>query len=1771
MPENQGQDWTLNVVINDDQAKKQLGELEAKLKEVAKIDFEKIEASINGILKSLSTFSSAASSAYQALSPIKDYVKELGQTTLKTPQIETPAIPIVGQTNLPTLTSPVTLIINVDQFVKDIADLKAKVAKGSALFSVRPQIDKESISRIKTEIQKLSDIAKVKLQFSEKDASGVVYNLIEMLNKVNATIKPDIDQQSLNAIHRQIKSVLQTSADVLGPELTKAIERANLSELRGILKRYSIEGITDGVGGADTKSITPKVKKAIEIGGEEADLTILSIETEKALRKGISQGLEELRNAEPALKNALSYGEKFNRLSEELADAIDEARPGERLVSDIKSRLNEMKAIVQEAYNVDSATVNRFFSPWQAHMTRMVNEMIGLTGDALVNKQRSLVDFATRKLSSENIELKFGIGGLSSALDVFDTLDLEAESLQKETQKIVDTAKQLEKIDLKVNTTNAKEKVKEIKSSLALASKIKVTADTSDVIKKFSEIKNAIFQLNPSSANNEIANAIGMWENFANELADAGGYSKELKTSLQALGPEINKLFQASTGKTFGELKKQLRESASSSNLISSNLVNVNSGLKSLITRANAIKSIKMGVSLAAWQTGFGGIDIAINQVIDTLANLKGAAGQMSNIAASAGAAGAAANAAAGSINRIPQTNLKNICGSLKAGLDSAATAATTLVKKMQYVGNTASQLSMAGIGMMFIQQYASTVFSKAMDDQSKLGESIINTALLIKQEYNTSIQEAEKVTVGMLNNVARTASNSREELGKAMQTTVQAGFANPKDLAFMMDVSDAVATSTNTNNVSMIAKMLSGVVFAFGVGTENAKTFGDQFAVALNKTSLDAEDLGTVINYTIGQTAALGIGFDKLLTYAAILRKGGMEPSSIGTSIRSLLIDVSSMKGELGKFIKSEGIGIPANIEQYGQFAEQYGAILEKRKEAAKQLESLQIKQKEQKASGMDTKQITKDIAGLQAQIGKYDQETNKLNETYGDVAKNATQFFGDVFKAVGKARKEGKITEEQFNKMFNTVQSTAANIFANSFSTQEAYIKELNKAIQESAGYSDQVREDKMQTVKGRTQRIQNELGRLMGLIYTSFSSSLTKIGELLFKYGPEAEKIFNIIGTELSKLMNIVYKITDAFFGWFTSLNDTAKSFIVNKALIIALAGIIGGPLMVYIGAVGSSMAGFSSIMLGASGTAAVLTEKLLSLANILVFGNDFRFIQSMGNIDKLRFYIDNVKNVLAEKGKLAFFDDIAAAATAPNFTAFKVAYTTGLDNMRERTSTSIESLLEMFIDLGTGFKTTGTGIFNVLKGLNFTSALGALRGGLQGVAMAIPMVTTGLITMTIAALPYITAIVAIVGAIFLLYTAWNENWGGIQEIAANAGKGIMDALGAVYDFIMSIVAPIVQVLQTIGEYFVKIFQAVTSGDWGSIIGIAEELSNKLTDIFINALMSIGSTIYNTISGFFSNTSKFVDDGGLVAIGGAILGFLTALVVTVGTVIVTAIARLYTFMYTTGAKLGVKFLGALGSFLFDVAVDMIAFIINGVLLTIPMFTASLMNTLIQALPLPDSVKQTIAKSFDMSSETIDAVKQSVTNIASGIKSSKNAVAADLSKWFDSAMPIDPRTEEQKAAGIAEGTSRKEGLKKGFGGAFTGFTNEISNLAGMGQVNPLSNAEQSSINIRDNISSTLSGVQSQYQFGINATMNAMPSFMQSQVKPDLTNLQYVPTTTPVDNYTAYNPPMTSNAYTINIHTMNVGTVEEAQEFMQNPSGTGEKPIINMGINVGT
>lgn len=161
---------------------------------------------------------------------------------------------------------------------------------------------------------------------------------------------------------------------------------------------------------------------------------------------------------------------------------------------------------------------------------------------------------------------------------------------------------------------------------------------------------------------------------------------------------------------------------------------------------------------------------------------------------------------------------------------------------------------------------------------------------------------------------------------------------------------------------------------------------------------------------------------------------------------------------------------------------------------------------------------------------------------------------------------------------------------------------------------------------------------------------------------------------------------------------------------------------------------------------------------------------------------------------------------------------------------------------------------------------------------GVIMLATLVPAA-ISLVASMLPIILIVMAVAGVIALLRTAWEQNWGGIQEKVAGAWAAIQPVLQTVWDW-LSVNVP--AALETLRAFWVDtawpaiqgviervwpviegIFAAIRDFVVGTLIPTIQNLYQKWTTEWWPTIQTVLENVWTIIKGIFEELGRWVND--------------------------------------------------------------------------------------------------------------------------------------------------------------------------------------------------------------------------------------------------------------------------------------------------------------------
>lgn len=182
----------------------------------------------------------------------------------------------------------------------------------------------------------------------------------------------------------------------------------------------------------------------------------------------------------------------------------------------------------------------------------------------------------------------------------------------------------------------------------------------------------------------------------------------------------------------------------------------------------------------------------------------------------------------------------------------------------------------------------AAAVKAGASNDEMK---AMLKTAGELGAKFPISTKEAA-VT---MNELAAAGFDAQQVMG-AMPGIIQASVASGEDLA-------------STSNV--VSSALSIWNLKIGDIQKNTEHVADVIQQAANISKLGMSDFGIAMQYAGGPAAALGVGIEELSVSMGIMANNGIEASTIGTSLRSAMLNLAKPTKSMGDALATLGVEV--------------------------------------------------------------------------------------------------------------------------------------------------------------------------------------------------------------------------------------------------------------------------------------------------------------------------------------------------------------------------------------------------------------------------------------------------------------------------------------------------------------------------------------------------------------------------------------------------------------------------------------------------------------------------------------------------------------------------------------------------------------------------------------------------------------------------------------------------------------------------------------------
>ena len=224
----------------------------------------------------------------------------------------------------------------------------------------------------------------------------------------------------------------------------------------------------------------------------------------------------------------------------------------------------------------------------------------------------------------------------------------------------------------------------------------------------------------------------------------------------------------------------------------------------------------------------------------------------------------------------------------------NAGSSMQSLGSSVESVGKAMMPASVAVTGIGVAGLKVATDFEKAMSGVQAITGA---TGDDFEQLRNTAI------------NLGATTAFSAGEVAEAMIEMAKAGWSTAQIIDGMAGVLDATAASGE--GLGSVATIVADAITGFGMEAKDSARVADLLTQAANSGTIGITDLGESYKYVAPMAQSMGLSIEDVTTAISAMSMAGIKGSQAGTSLRTMLANLTKPSEMVGKAIAALGIEI--------------------------------------------------------------------------------------------------------------------------------------------------------------------------------------------------------------------------------------------------------------------------------------------------------------------------------------------------------------------------------------------------------------------------------------------------------------------------------------------------------------------------------------------------------------------------------------------------------------------------------------------------------------------------------------------------------------------------------------------------------------------------------------------------------------------------------------------------------------------------------------------
>lgn len=706
----------------------------------------------------------------------------------------------------------------------------------------------------------------------------------------------------------------------------------------------------------------------------------------------------------------------------------------------------------------------------------------------------------------------------------------------------------------------------------------------------------------------------------------------------------------------------------------------------------------------------------------------------------------------------------------IRTEMEQNALSMTRLGKNVSNVGRTMSgigqsMLPMAGaigtIGTVSVKTFMD-VESAVVSAGVKAGatEEQISQMMDTAKELGAKFPISTKEAAVAMDELAAAGFDAEQTMG-AMPSIVQASVASGEELA---------VTSNVVSSALSIWNLKTGDI------AQNTEHVADVIQQAANVSKLGMQDFGLAMQYAGGPASSLGVGIEELSVSMGIMANNGIEASTIGTSLRSTMLNLTKPTDDMQKALNSLGIQVE---DENGKFIGMHEYVSRLRT-------AMQGMGDMQKANILTTLAGKEAVSGLMAVI-------NTSPEQYDEMRQAIENADGSSAAAFERMRATTKGSIKEMEGAVESLGLELGQMLAPNVMAAASVVNDMAAAIQALTPEQKQLAVEIGATIMGFT-AFMLVTGKILGTA-----------GSLITMYG----NIGRVMAGNHIRNKALEYSVRGVM-GAFGELGSAGKAMMDRMIAMRTLGGsgmmsvlraelmLTRGRLVEFLGAarVNSMKAAFGNMASKASEAMSniktVVTGAMSNIRGQVVttiaqmraltwhqVGANIRTAFSSaatGVADHMRAAVTSVENAANRIRAISWAQASNNIRTAFSNAASGVAGSMG--NMRNTVAsgvTAVGNQLKLAAGRATAFATS----------ISIQGILASAASGLRGMATA--LLGAGKAALAFVFSPLGIAIAAIAGAAYLVYSNWDKVgpffqslWNTIKQAFSGAVQSLQPSI-------------------------------------------------------------------------------------------------------------------------------------------------------------------------------------------------------------------------------------------------------------------------------------------------------------------------------------------------------------------------------------------------------